>query len=195
MKSPDGFHRIEFAPMEQSDIAQVAEIDRLSFPVPWGSTSYEYELVENRAAHFIVVVDRDAAQPRANWLAWLPGFQHPKRKVIGYAGFWLVVDEAHIGTLAVHPAWRGQGLGEQLLAALLHDAIERGATLATLEVRMSNHVAQSLYRKYAFEVVGRRKQYYRDNHEDALLMTVRLGEAYRRRIREKYTTLPEQETV
>ncbi len=195
MKPPAGFRRIDFAPMEKSDITQVAEIDRLSFPIPWGSTSYEYELVENRAAHFIVAVDRDAAPPRAHWLAWLSGFQPPKRKVIGYAGFWLIVDEAHIGTLAVHPAWRGQGLGEQLLVALLHDAIERGAILATLEVRMSNHVAQRLYRKYAFEVVGRRKQYYRDNKEDALLMTVRLGEAYRQRIREKYTALQEQEMV
>ena len=192
MSTPDGDHRIYFAPMEPADISEVAEIDRLSFPIPWGSTSYEYELTENRAAHFIVAVDGEAGRPRVNWLSRLLGYP-PQRKVIGYAGFWLVVDEAHIGTIAVHPAWRGQGLGEQLLVVLLHDAIEHAALTATLEVRVSNHVAQSLYSKYAFEAVGRRKQYYRDNNEDALLMTVRMDDMFRQRIRETYTTVREQE--
>lgn len=192
MRQPNGYRRVYFAPMEQADISQVAEIDRLSFPVPWGSTSYEYELTENQAAHFIVAVDPSGEPWRPKWLSWLMG-RRPARTVIGYAGFWLVVDEAHIGAIAIHPDRRGQGWGGRLLVALLQRAVERGAASATLEVRASNHAAQWLYRKYGFEDVGRRKEYYRDNKEDALLMTVRLDEAYRQRIRTEYLALQEQD--
>ena len=192
MRQPNGYRRIYFAPMEQADISQVTEIDRLSFPVPWGSTSYEYELTENRAAHFIVAVDPSAGPWRPKWLGRLMG-RRPARTVIGYAGFWLVVDEAHIGAIAIHPDRRGQGWGERLLVNLLQRAIEHGAASATLEVRASNHVAQSLYRKYGFEDVGRRKEYYLDNKEYALLMTVRLDEAYRQRILSAYLALQERD--
>jgi ribosomal-protein-alanine N-acetyltransferase len=90
----------------------------------------------------------------------------------------MIVDEAHISTLAVHPKWRGRGLGELLLVALMEAAMLRGAAVATLEVRVSNEVAQGLYRKHAFVQVGRRKGYYTDNREDALIMTTpRLDEA------------------
>jgi ribosomal-protein-alanine N-acetyltransferase len=83
----------------------------------------------------------------------------------------MIVDEAHISTIAVHPKWRGRGLGEMVLVAMIDAAIQRGAAEVTLEVRVSNLVAQSLYRKYAFVQVGRRKGYYHDNREDALIMT------------------------
>jgi ribosomal-protein-alanine N-acetyltransferase len=203
---PAGFY---IAPMALGDIPQVVEIDRLSFPTPWSASSYHYELTTNKAAHFIVLVEREPRTrpglPRSSpWrvsrrlrglLARLPTWLRetlnwePARRITGFAGFWLVEDEAHIGTLALHPAWRGRGLGEQLLAALLRRAADLGARLVTLEVRAGNHVAQRLYRKYGFEEVGRRKAYYRDNHEDALLMTAQMDDACRQRLREKHPAL------
>jgi ribosomal-protein-alanine N-acetyltransferase len=86
-------------------------------------------------------------------------------------GFWFIVDEAHISTIAVHPDFRQHGIGEILLQWALREALHLDAQLVTLEVRVSNHKAINLYEKYGFEVVGRRAHYYRDNNEDALLMT------------------------
>ena len=94
-----------------------------------------------------------------------------RQPVVGYGGLWLMVDEAHISTLASHPHWRGRGIGELLLLAMLDGAAEIGGNVVTLEVRVSNISAQKLYRKYGFEVVGRRKGYYSDNGEDAFIMT------------------------
>jgi ribosomal-protein-alanine N-acetyltransferase len=184
---------ILIAPMTVADISQVVEIDRLSFPLPWSANSYRYELTQNRAAHFRVAVD-PTSEPKRGLFDWFSG-QRPTRLVIGYGGFWRVVDEVHIGTIAVHPRWRGQGIGEQLLVSLLQQAIGLGAVEAKLEVRMSNQVAQNLYRKYRFEEVGRRKHYYRDNHEDALLMTARLEGPLRDLILRTQQRVPSQETV
>jgi ribosomal-protein-alanine N-acetyltransferase len=91
--------------------------------------------------------------------------------ILGYAGFWLMVDEAHISTIAVRPDWRGLGLGELLLAAMLERATGLEADRATLEVRVSNITAQNLYHKYGFRRAGLRRRYYRDNDEDALIMS------------------------
>lgn len=142
-------------PMTLGDIPEVAAIDRLSFSLPWSERSYRYELTENPAARLLVA--EVSASPRA--------------RVIGYVGLWLLVDEAHISTLAVHPTERGRGIGEALLRAAMDVAVRMGAELATLEVRASNRSAQNLYRKHGFEVVGRRPGYYKDNQEDAVLMT------------------------
>jgi ribosomal-protein-alanine N-acetyltransferase len=90
---------------------------------------------------------------------------------LGYGGFWLMYDEAHISTLAVRAELRRQGLGELLLIGLLDEARRAGALCATLEVRVSNAAAQALYTKYGFEQAGRRKAYYTDNQEDALILT------------------------
>ncbi len=92
------------------------------------------------------------------------------KSVVGYAGAWLMVDEAHITTIAVHPDYRGKGVGEMLLVSLIERAIKAGAKWVTLEVRVSNHVAQNLYRKYTFKEAGVRRRYYSDNNEDALVM-------------------------
>jgi [ribosomal protein S18]-alanine N-acetyltransferase len=170
---------ITLAKMEVADIPEVVEIDRLSFALPWSESSYRHELTQNDASHFVVALS--PAPPRPKLIARLLG-QPTGRRIIGYGGFWFVIDEVHINTLAVHPRWRGQGIGERLLTALLTEALELGAVEATLEVRAGNTVAQNLYRKYNFEVVGRRKHYYRDNQEDALLMTARLDEDCRNRI-------------
>ena len=156
-----GVGYLVIAPMEERDIPQVMVIDRHSFANPWSTEAYRYELAQNPAAHFMVALA--AAGPEAG------------RRVLGYAGYWLIVDEAHIGTLAVHPDWRRSGLGETLLRALLAQARKLGASTALLEVRAGNLAAQELYRKQGFEEVGRRKGYYRDNGEDALLLTAKFG--------------------
>lgn len=183
MNGANGHRAVAIAPMEVADIPQVADIDRLSFPLPWSSTSYRYELVENRAAHFIVAAVPGLESRRGLFARLLR--QPSAHLIVGYAGYWLVVDEAHIGTIATHPDWRGYGVGERLLVSLLRDALAHGAREAKLEVRVGNEVAQRLYRKYGFEEVGRRKRYYRDNGEDALLMNARLEGAVRERIFEK----------
>lgn len=141
--------------MELDDLAKVLEIDRLSFPVPWPERSYRYELTENPASNLLVAEGNG-----------------PAHRVVGFIGCWLIADEVHISTLAVHPSSRGQGIGRMLLEATLDQSARRGAEIATLEVRVSNTTAINLYRKMGFEIVGRRPGYYRDNGEDALLMTV-----------------------
>lgn len=139
-------------PMVVDDIPAVLEVDRLSFPTPSNASLYISELSSNSLAHYQVLVAKD--------------------RVIGHAGFWLIADEVHISTIAVHPDERGRGRGEWLLLNLLLEACAINPLLVTLEVRTSNHTAQSLYRKYRFEEVGLRKRYYRDTGEDAILMTV-----------------------
>ena len=89
---------------------------------------------------------------------------------------WLVVDEAHIATIAVHPQYRGQGIGKLLMDHILQDAVRRGLLSALLEVRAGNQVAIQMYRQFGFEEVGRRPRYYQDNHEDAVLMTLELAD-------------------
>ena len=146
--------------MEERDIPQVVAIDQLSFPRPWGAESYRYEVQDNPVAHFLVLLAPDG-----------------ERQVVGFAGYWFVVDEAHIGTLAIHPQWRRRGLGERLLTALLDQARALGAVLATLDVRAGNVAARQLYQRHGFVEAGRRKKYYQDNGEDALLLTVRFQPA------------------
>jgi ribosomal-protein-alanine N-acetyltransferase len=161
-------------PMTLVDIDQVMEIERLSVPAPWSERAYRYEITENSYSTMLVVRQaaarndpfRRLAQPLARHLGLVK--PHP---LLGYAGFWLLVDEAHICTIAVHPHWRRQGLGELLLLSLIDRGQDLGASRATLEVRVSNRVALELYDKYGFDIVSRRKRYYSDNNEDAYIMT------------------------
>ena len=137
--------------MTHADLAAVQAIEKASFSTPWPSYAYRNELETNRLAHYLVA--------RAG------------SEVVAYAGIWLMVDEAHVTTFAVAPAWRRRRIGERLLVALLDLAIDRGAREATLEVRLSNLAARRLYEKYGFRPVGIRPRYYSDDHEDALIMT------------------------
>lgn len=144
---------LEIRPMRLTDLEAVVTLDRLSFTLPWSERSFRYELTENPAA-------------RA-WVAEKEG------QVVGMLLLWLIVDEVHIATLAVHPEHRQQGIARRLLLQALRSAWEEGARQAFLEVRVSNLAAQHLYRQLGFEVSGRRARYYRDNNEDALLMTLK----------------------
>ena len=158
---------ITFAPMDVADIPQVAVIDHLSFPIPWPPDAYRKEILGNKHAHFFVALNGESLR----WQHWF-GLK-ASRNVIGFAGYWFIIDEAHISTIAVHPHWRGKGVGEVLLRGMIEHALDLNAVEATLEVRAGNTIAQNLYRKFGFEEVGQRKNYYRDNGEDALLMTAR----------------------
>lgn len=139
------------------DLSAVLQIDRQSFPLPWPERSYRFELSKNPAAHLMVAdLDEDGQQA-----------------VIGFIGCWIIVDEVHISTLAVHPDHRRQGVGERLLLEMLDHVISKGVETASLEVRESNQAAISLYQKHGFSIEGRKVGYYRDNNEDALLMILK----------------------
>lgn len=142
--------------MRLSDLEQVQAIDRISFSLPWPSSAFQYELMENKKSLPMVA---EVLQPNGNWL------------VVATIVIWAVVDEAHIATLAVHPDYRQQGIGQKLLATALLEAVKKGARSATLEVRANNLTAQALYIRFGFEIVGRRPRYYKDNYEDAVIMT------------------------
>jgi [ribosomal protein S18]-alanine N-acetyltransferase len=137
--------------MTVDDLIAVHVIERESFSTPWPEHAYRQEIEQNSLAHYIVARYGNA--------------------IVGFAGIWLLVDEAHITTFATRTAWRRQGIGERLLVALIDLALVRGAKEATLEVRPSNIPAKRLYEKYGFKVVGVRPRYYSDNNEDALIMT------------------------
>jgi [ribosomal protein S18]-alanine N-acetyltransferase len=165
-------------PMRWEDVPQVMAIERKSFTLPWSDYTYRHEILDNRNAHYFVArrLDNGAvSQPASRWERFLKrGLfkREVKAPIVGYGGFWIVIDEAHISTIASDEKWRGHGIGELMLLAMIERSIELGAHEVTLEVRVSNTVAQNLYRKYGFEEVGRRPGYYRDNNEDADLMTV-----------------------
>jgi [ribosomal protein S18]-alanine N-acetyltransferase len=143
--------KVVIEPMAVDDLAEVQAIEKASFSSPWPPHAYRSELESNRLAQYLVARVDD--------------------EVAGYGGMWLMVDEAHITTFAVHPSWRRQRIGERLLLAFLDLAVDRRAREATLEVRLSNLAARRLYEKYGFRPVGLRPRYYSDDNEDALIMT------------------------
>lgn len=149
--------------MHSADLEQVQNIDRISFSLPWPTSAYNYELTNPQSLL---------------WVAEIPG-QGKAEKIIGMVVLWLIVDEAHIATLAVEPEYRRLGIAKVLLTTALREAARRGMREATLEVRANNLAAQRLYQKFKFQTVGFRPHYYRDNNEDALIMTMNhLDQAY-----------------
>jgi ribosomal-protein-alanine N-acetyltransferase len=136
-------------PLREADIDLVMKIEEVCFTTNWSREALMNEL-GNQCAYYAVGVAEGC--------------------VVGYAGEWIIMDEAHITTIAVDPAHQGKRFGERLLIALLREARDRGARRATLEVRMSNNVALRLYAKYGFETVAIRRKYYQDTDEDALIM-------------------------
>jgi [ribosomal protein S18]-alanine N-acetyltransferase len=148
---------LTFRPMTLADVARAHEIDVLSFSLAWSERSYRFEITENRnSINLVAEVSHNGEQS----------------SVIGMIVIWVILNEAHVATIAVHPDYRGHRIGQKLLANGLAAAYERGARLAYLEVRKGNSTAKNLYDKFGFKVVGDRPRYYKDNNEDALLMTL-----------------------
>ena len=200
--------------MQQDDVAEVAEIERLCFSMPWPTSAYRRELKTPNTNRYIVArfvepsllsakpltphnltslthslvgmnngattggTNQESSSFLTTLLPWLRknGNGHnaaqnaAKLPLVGYAGLWLMVDEAHVTTIGVNPEYRGQGVGELLFLGLVDISREMKAERMTLEVRVSNASAQALYRKYGLEVAGMRKRYYSDNGEDAYIM-------------------------
>ena len=138
--------------MTLEDVPIVHEIDTLSFSLPWPERSFHFELTENPVSR--------------SWVAEFGG------RITAMLVLWLIIDEAHIATLATHPDFRRQGIGEQLMIAALLSARAEGAARAFLEVRAGNAAALALYGKYGFMVAGERPGYYKDNNENAILMNL-----------------------
>lgn len=143
--------QVELRKMRQDDVPAVMVIELECFTVPWRESAYLTELA-NRSAYYIVACIGD--------------------EIVGYGGQWVIMDEAHITTIGVAKKHRGKKIGEQVLLALLDEAVRNKARRATLEVRESNQVAQNLYRKYGFQPAAIRRGYYTDNHENAIVMWV-----------------------
>ncbi len=141
---------VALRPMRLEDIEHVSRLERRCYTLPWNSSAYATE-VGNPSAYYVVATDPDGT-------------------ITGYAGMWVIMDELHITTIAVDPVQRGRRIGERLLLSLIEEGMTRGAERATLEVRERNTVAHNLYLKYGFEDVAVRKNYYSDNHENALIM-------------------------
>ena len=139
--------------MTVEDVPTAHEIDVSSFTLPWPERSFRFEVTDNPAARC--------------WVAELDGH------IVGMLVLWLIVDEAHIASLATHPDFRRQGIAKQLLVEALDKAYTEGARTAFLEVRAGNEAARRMYQKFGFEEVGRRERYYKDNNEDAILMTLK----------------------
>jgi ribosomal-protein-alanine N-acetyltransferase len=143
-----------FRSMEMEDVDQILNVENASFTTPWSREAFYNELTNNHFANYIVME--------------IDGL------IVGYCGVWIVVDEAHVTNIALLPEVRGMGLGEALLRKIMDLARSFHAKAMTLEVRVTNHIAQNLYGKLGFQKGGIRKNYYVDNHEDALVMWVKL---------------------
>ena len=146
---------VSFRSMTIEDIEAVMRIEHATFPTPWSRSAFYNEIVINHFATYLLL--------------------EVGEEIAGYCGVWVIIDEAHITNIALHPNYRGMKLGEALLKKAIHFVKSRGAVKMTLEVRVSNLVAQNLYRKFGFEEGGIRKNYYTDNQEDALVMWVNLN--------------------
>ncbi len=195
--------------MHIADIPEVVEIEKACFTTPWPASAYRRELKSPSSTRYLVVrhyLTEPSARPevshekKSGLISRLLPFLKPgdteeaaengpknPNPVVGYGGLWLMMDEAHITTLGVAPEYRGKALGEFLLIGLIDVALALGASWLTLEVRVSNTVAQNLYKKYTFKETGRRYKYYTDNNEDAFIMWS--DELTKLSFREKYKTL------
>ena len=159
--------------MTLEDVPSVIELDQKSFSLPWPERSFRFELTANPASRC--------------WVAELDG------RLVGMIVVWLVIDEAHVATIATHPDFRRKGIGTQLLSHALRQLIDEGARSSFLEVREHNVGAQEMYRKFGYEVSGRRPRYYRDNNEDAILMNLASLEAERLAFDDERSSLDKEE--
>ena len=159
--------------MTLEDMPSVIDLDHKSFSLPWPERSFRFELTANPASRC--------------WVAEFDG------KIVGMIVVWLIIDEAHVATLATHPDFRRRGIGRKLLAHALRLMMDEGARSSFLEVRESNFGAQEMYRKFGYEASGRRPRYYRDNDEDAILMNLAVLAAERLIFDDERSTLDKEE--
>lgn len=150
-----------FVPMSNADLPAVMEMEEISFPTPWSMDTYRRELIVRNASYWVV---HPSVKPEKTKEEIPP--------VLAYGGMWLLGEDAHITTIATHPAWRRRHIGEWLLIKLAEVARSHGVSALTLEVRLRNHAAQALYEKLGFIAVGLRRGYYQDTGEDARLLTL-----------------------
>ena len=160
--------RLTLEPMREADVPAVQEIERAIFSTPWPRNAYYRELASRNTAHYIVL--------RRRWEGPIDGPRPPgvrpgdDDEIVGYGGMWRMYDEAHVTTIGVRKDVQGHGYGRVLFAGLVQAAYELGAKWVTLEVRVSNVSAQRMYEGFGFKVIGRRRGYYTDNGEDAIVM-------------------------
>jgi [ribosomal protein S18]-alanine N-acetyltransferase len=141
---------VRIVPMRRRHLRSVLRIESRVYPVPWSMSLFLSELaLRSTRAYYVAFVGR---------------------QVVGYAGLMMTLDDGHVTTIAVDPAWHRHKIGTRLLLALAYEARRRGATSLTLEVRLGNKAAQHLYRRFGFRPVGVRKNYYAETKEDALVM-------------------------
>ena len=186
--------------MRVDDIRRVVAIDSLSFTPPWSEDSYAFEIKQSKISHMAVLEEQPGAPTAdAGWLHWLSSWFRQdapaladRHCIVGYSGLWKIDDEAHVSTIAIHPDYRRRGFGEILLAGMFGKALRLKARYIVLEVRVSNEVAQRLYRKYGFIRHSRRKNYYRSSREDAYDMRVSFDAAIRRRFGQLYRELQDR---
>ena len=168
--------QLQIRRMRGQDVPEIMAIESVSFGRHhWSEDSFHNEM-NNQVGRYYSLIDTS------------------RERLIGYCGFWIVIDEAHITTVAVHPDYRGNALGELMVVQVLERSMAQSIRWATLEVRVSNYSAQNLYYKYGFSSVGTRPKYYQDNQEDALIMTTSdiLSESYRNEFRRLKLALQER---
>lgn len=184
--------------MRLSDIQDIIAIERRSFSTPWPARSYAYEIAESPYSYMTVLQRVNAESTESG--RGVPGFLKnimrtapSQGAILGYGGLWKIMDEAHISTIASHPDARGSGYGELLLAAMVRKSIELEARYVVLEVRVSNTVAQNLYKKYGFEIYATKPRYYQDDGEDAFDMRLDIAkQAVVERVASLWGTLRER---
>ena len=167
--------RLTIETMREADVPAVQLIERDIFSTPWPRNAYYRELASRNSAHYIVLrragPEGDGTGPwPARPASGSGGSLDEADEVVGYAGMWRMYDEAHVTTIGVRQGLQHSGYGRVLFAALIQAAYDMGAKWVTLEVRTSNENAMKMYEAFAFKVIGRRKGYYTDNGEDAIVM-------------------------
>jgi ribosomal-protein-alanine N-acetyltransferase len=170
-------------PMKYEDIPQVVQIDREAFPGEWvfrSQAAYKQDLANPSIRYVVACKNKDASKcsgqemPRLTWFKRLFSYErrlNTSEDIIGFSGFWMMMGEAHVIAIGVRNSYRRLGIGEGLLIATIELAQVLNANVVTLEVRASNMIAQELYKKYGFQVVGRRLRYYSSDGEDAIIMS------------------------
>lgn len=166
----------QIRPMERRDIPVVHRIEVESFSLPWSQTAFYNELSDNQMAmYYVMEVIESDLQGNAFQVKDITKEPNSLNSIIGYVGAWIILDEAHITTIAVDQQFQGYGFGSHLIEHLISEALNVGCKQMTLEVRVSNEKAIQLYKKHGFKEAGIRKKYYSDNQEDAIIMWAVIG--------------------